>query len=451
MNGDGGLKRMRRLAGPAVCWFLVCSTVVGLASGYRTRAASRSRAAPASCVGRHWVAAWGAASAYAASPGLASQTIRVMAQLHATGTRVRLRLSNRFGKGPLRLDAVDIGERAGIAGLRRGTDRIVRFAGRRTVTIAPGMEVISDPVSLPVRALEELAVSIYSRAPTGPVSSNLAIISDAVTYTASGDHVRDSASTDFSPGSTITKVLDRIDVLAARRVAAVVAFGDSITQGQGSSVDRPAGARNTRWPDFLARRLIRAHLPLSPVNEGIGGNRLRLGAPAQFPFYGPSGFHRMKFDVLDTPAATDVILALGINDIGLGPPYATARELIDALRRARAELQTAGLHVLVATLTPALGQTFNKAGTAEGNAERREVNQWIRSHTPPTDLVDFDKAVRDPAHPSYLADGYDSGDHIHPNARGYAKMASVIPLSGLLGNVCTLPHSSPGPPPDRGG
>jgi hypothetical protein len=67
------------------------------------------------------------------------------------------------------------------------------------------------------------------------------------------------------------------------------------------------------------------------------------------------------------------------------------------------------------------------------------VNQWIRSHTPTADLVDFDKALRSPADPSYLARRYDRGDHLHPNALGYARIARAIPLSGLRRNACAAP------------
>jgi lysophospholipase L1-like esterase len=385
--------------------------------------------ADSSCGGRHWVGAWGASSAYAPPPGLSDQTVRIIAQAHTAGTRVRLRLSNRFGLGPVRLDAVRVGLSTGGAGVEPGSDREVLFSGRAAITIPRGRETLSDAVSLRVHALRELVISVYAKGPTGPATAGWSSQDDTVAYIASGSRVFDSSGAGFA-AFRLVPFLNRIDVSATRRTAAIAAFGDSITAGHGAALARPAGARNTRWPDFLARRLVARHLPLSPVNAGIGGNRLRVNAPLYFPAFGPRGLDRLRPDVLDLPGVTDAVVALGINDIS-APSGGVVGRVIAARRRIAERLRRRGINVLEATLTPALGVISHRADKV-----RRAVNRWIRTRHR-SRVVDFDRAVRDPDRPGYLRSKYDSGDHIHPNAAGYERMSRAIRLSRLHGNRCT--------------
>jgi lysophospholipase L1-like esterase len=323
-----------------------------------------------------------------------------------------------------------VGLSAGEAGVQPGSDREVLFSGRAAVVIPRGKENLSDAVPLRVHALQELVISVYAKGPTGPATASRSSQDDTVAYLAPGARALDSSGAAFN-AFNLTLFLNRVDVLASRRTAAVAAFGDSITAGYGASLARPAGARNTRWPDFLARRLIASHLRLSPVNAGIGGNRLRADAPLYFPSFGPRAFDRLRPDVLDLPGITDAVVALGINDIGSTPSDSVVDRVIGARRRVAKRLQRRGINVLEATLTPALGLVGRRA-----DAARRAVNHWIRTRRR-SHVVDFDRALRDPGRPGYLRAKYDSGDHIHPNAAGYERLARAIHLSRLRGNRCT--------------
>lgn len=378
--------------------------------------------ARASAVPSHWVGAWGAAPAVTGS-AVVDRTLRLVVNPHRGGQRLRVRLSNRFGSRPFTIARVSVARRGAGAALI-GSVRAVRFGGRRGVTIPRGAEVVSDPVALRFAAFRDLAVSVYVHGSSGP-STVHAVASEVGAYTAAGDATaRPSAKGFGSPGAG-WPFLTGVEVSAPRQVHTVVAFGDSITDGYQSTVERLAGERNTRWPDFFARRLTRARRPFSVVNEAISGNRLRLDALS--PAFGPSALSRLDSDVLAVPGVTDVIVLEGINDIGQPPP-ASAAAVIAALRQIVARLHDAGLRALVGTLTPSGRFAAPTYGNAAADGRRRAVNTWIRHSHVPDAVIDFDAAMRDPAHPSRLRPAYDSGDHLHPNARGYEHMAAAIPL-----------------------
>jgi lysophospholipase L1-like esterase len=421
---DDDMTTVRRLTAVAV--------VLGL--GLAVAAPAGAAAAPR-CSGSHWVGAWGAAPAYAAAPGHAGQTLRMMVTPHAGGRLARVRLTNRYGTAPVTFAAVRLARRASGAGVVAGMSRPVRFGGRRSVTIARGADAVSDPVRIRFRAFQQLSVSVYARGATGPATTH-PLASEPSTYVASGDHTADRGGAAFGDPIESWPFLNGVDVLARARTGAVVALGDSITDGALSTVARPSGARDTRWPDVLARRLVRAGRPLSVVNQGISGNRVRLDAlPTSPEIFGPSALSRLDGDVVATSGVTDVLILEGINDIGQTPP-ATAAQVIAGLQQVVARLKVAGLRVHLGTLTPAGGTTRATYGSPAADLIRRTVNRWIRRSRLPDTVVDFDRAVRDPSRPSRLRPAYDGGDHLHPNARGYRAMGDAVRLSALHGTAC---------------
>ncbi len=378
------------------------------------------------CRGSHWVGGWGTAPAIAGS-AYANQTIRVVLNVHRGGRRLRLRLSNRFGTGPLKIDRVTVARRRSGARVAPGSVRPVRFGGGRSVTIARGADVVSDAAPLRFRAFSDLAVSLYVLGPSGP-STVHPVANEIGSYTAIGDRTRVASGVGFGSASQAWPFLTGVEVEAPRRVGTLVALGDSITDGYQSSVARRPGEHNTRWPDFLARRLASRDRPFSVVNSGISGNRLRLDG--LISIYGPSALSRLDSDVLAVPGVKTVIVLEGINDIGQPPPVSPA-QVIAGLRQVILRLRFAGIRVLAGTLTPSGGFGVATYGNAEANTRRVAVNRWISRTGLAHGVIDFDRAVRDPSRPSRLRPAYDSGDHLHPNARGYRAMAGAVPLQEL--------------------
>ncbi len=269
-------------------------------------------------------------------------------------------------------------------------------------------------------AQADLVVSLYVAADSGPTTAHPIGLRSA--WLAPGNQVTAERLQDASQFRSYLW-LAGIDVLAAPKAAAIVAFGDSITDGFSTTPDA-----DMPWPSLLARRLAaqRNLPPRAVINMGISGNRvLREGA-------GSSALARFDRDVLSRPGVRWVLLLEAINDIGFsaipGLPASektTAEELIAGYRMLIGRAHLHGLAIIGCTLTPFEGvNTYSEAG----ERMRQTVNQWIRNSGEFDAVVDFDAATRDPSAPQRLLAKFDSGDHIHPNDAGNQAMADAIDL-----------------------
>jgi lysophospholipase L1-like esterase len=336
---------------------------------------------------------------------------------------------------PLRIGAAHIALRDSGASIAPGTDRTLTFGNAASVTIAPGAAVLSDPVSLTVPALSDLAVSLHS---PGTVRASTIHSSAAQTSFVSppGNY---TGSVKLPAGHTITSwpFLTEVDV-SAPGSAAIVALGDSITDASITKMDA-----NHRWPDLLALRLHPMG-GLGVVNRGISGNRL-LRDPGDQPLFGKAALTRLDRDVFASAGVRHMIVLIGINDIGhpgtgniAVSESVTAEDLIAGYRRVIAAARKKGIAVYGATLAPFEGTRFEGYFTPRKEAVRQAVNTWIRGSGEFDAVIDFDQALRDPAHPARLLPVYDSGDHLHPNDRGTQAMADAIPL-GLFNRTTPAP------------
>jgi lysophospholipase L1-like esterase len=370
-----------------------------------------------------WVGTWGASpqwpvNALGSAPSFTNQTVREIVQISVGGGRFRVRLTNEFGTQPLLIGAAHIAISAGGAAIESGTDRVLTFGGQPSILVPPGAPALSDPVDLPAAHLAHLAISIYLPQTTGPATWHLD--GNQTAYIVLGDA---TSASDLGAGATTSIArffLSSIEAASSDCKSVVVTLGDSITDGTGSTIDT-----NQRWPDFLAERLITPSglTDTGVVNEGIAGNRIL------HTDVGPNALSRFDRDVLATPGVRFVTVLLGINDIGLGgsiPTEAvTADDIIGGYRQLIARAHSHSILIYGATLTP-----FDNFGSpyfsAANEAERQQVNAWIRASGEFDAVIDFDEVVRDPNNPSKLLPAFDSGDHLHPNNAGYRAMANSI-------------------------
>ena len=352
---------------------------------------------------------------------VSNQTLRQIAHTSIGGERVRVVLSNVFGTAPLEIAAGGIGLRAQGSEIRPDGMRPLTFGGRASASILPGAVLVSDPVTLNVAPLSDLAVDLYVPGDIGigasPVTTHNGASQTGYVSTG-GNHVGvASLPVDREFGAWL--LLARIEVAAAPDTRVVVAFGDSITDGARSTANA-----NARWPDTLARRLAeqRRGPKVAVLNAGISGNRV-LGDGA-----GVSALARFDKDVLMQTGVTHVIVMEGINDIGLARanPSPSADDLIAAHRQLIARAHARGLKIYGATLTPYEGAGYY---SPEGEAKRRALNEWIRTSGEYDAVIDFDAVTRDPASPGKFAAFADSGDHLHPGDAGYKAMGEAVDLA----------------------
>ncbi len=376
-----------------------------------------------------WIGSWGASDVFPVGADVNYQTLRQFVRLSAGGKRVRIRFSNATGQYPLVIGAAHVAKPAadGAAGaIDPATDHTLTFGGTGSVTVAPGAEVVSDPVEMELPALSTLAISTFVPRWTGPAVIHLDGV--ATTYISNDADVTSAASMPSPHTSTSRFFIDEVDIEAAGQPGALVTLGDSITDGYRSQVDA-----NHRWPDRLAERLAARSnaAPVGVVNAGVSGNRILHDHPEDL--FGPSALARLDRDVLSTPGLRWVVLMEGINDIGhstsadLPEQDVSADQIIAGMKQVIARVHAQGAKIYGATLTPYEGTVFHGYYQPEGEAKRQAVNSWIRSGDFDA-VIDFDAAVRDPEHPTRIRSDYDVGDHLHPNDAGYRAMGDAIDL-----------------------
>jgi lysophospholipase L1-like esterase len=379
----------------------------------------------ATSVSSAWVGTWAAApfdgDPWHTIPTVVDSTQREIVHTSIAGKQLRVHLTNEFGTEPLRLDAASIAVSAGLSSVKKGTLHALTFNGSQSIVIPPGAQVLTDPVAMATPAEADLAISVYL--PLQQVS-NVTVHSSAQqdNFIVTGNHVGDEAFTNaaITPSWFFVKGVDVEPVSA--HAGAIVAFGDSITDGAHATENA-----NHRWPDYLAKRLqsnaATAHLAV--LDEGIGGNCILINRVGQ------SALTRFDRDVLSQAGVKYVIVLEGINDIGMLhtpnlPNYKlTAEDLEQGLAQLVARGHEHGIKMIGATITPYKGAGYF---TEQGEAIRQAVNKWILTSGVFDGTVDFDKATGDAANPLTFSPKYDSGDHLHPKDAGYAAMADAIDL-----------------------
>lgn len=380
-----------------------------------------------------WVATWGASQQIPEPQNalpeedLRDATVREIVHISAGGSAIRVHVSNEFGTEALQFSAVHLARALSPASsaIDPATDMALTFAGSTSVLIPPGAEFVSDPLEMRVDPLSDLAITFHLEAP--PVRETSHPGSRATTYFVHGDLV---SSPDLKDARHIDHwyQISEVDVRTSASSAAVVALGDSITDGHGATTNG-----NDRWTDVVAARLQASAKDrnIGVVNKGIGGNHLLTDG------LGPNVLARFDRDVLAPAGVHWLIVFEGVNDLGglardgevpQSQHDALVKRVIAAYEQIIVRAHAHGIRVIGATITPYVGSNYYHPGPMS-EADREAVNAWIRTPGHFDAVVDFDKIVRDPQSPDRLLPAFDCGDHLHPSPAGYKAMGEAVPLS----------------------
>jgi lysophospholipase L1-like esterase len=411
-----------------------------------------SAAVPVANAQDHWVATWAAAPQQArggpppaaqanpagarggdgqrgAGPAPApttfkDQTVRMVVRTSLGGRRARVTLSNVFGNAPLTIGSAHVALRSKESAITAGSDRTLMFNGKPSLTIAQGASMMSDPVDLEIPALGDLAISVYIPGDSGQLTTHGTGLH--TTYIAKGNV---TAAPVLEETTTTTRSwywITSVDVMASADAGAIVAFGDSITDGATSTNDA-----DRSWPSVLAGRLMATPgaPKLSVLNLGISGNRILADGA------GVNALARFDRDVLGQAGVKWLMIMEGINDIGqtTGPPRGnappqtpvTADDLILPIKQMIERAHTHGIKVIGCTLTPYEGAVYY---SDKGEEVRMAVNQWIKTGGAFDAVLDYDKVTQDSANPKTFKPTFNISDHLHPNDAGYKAMADSVDL-----------------------
>jgi lysophospholipase L1-like esterase len=390
-----------------------------------------------------WIATW-AASPQPVAPdpkkpllNIEDQTVRERVRISVGGAQIRIRFSNEYGSAPIAIASATVAEPKDSFSVKPDSIQSVTFGGRNSVTIPAGAPVLSDPVAFPVNSGGEISISIYFPKRVATPTLHWFALKRAV-ISQHGDHTHaEKIEGGAVSGSSI--LVNAVLVPAQPSQRLVVAFGDSVTDGDGSTFDA-----DRNWPSDLVRRLGKSAegSKLAVVNEGIVGNRLLSDCfMPSVGCFSVGALARFDRDALAMPGVTHVVLLEGINDIGfpgakLGEGYLadpadarTAEDLIDAYRQLISRAHARGVKLIGATITACEGVDVPGYYSESKEVTRQAVNQWLRTSGSFDGVIDFDAVLRDPDHPGRLLPKFASSDHLHPNDAGYQAMADAIDLA----------------------
>jgi lysophospholipase L1-like esterase len=383
---------------------------------------------------KHWVSSWGTALMVPDKNNLLADELyvdasfRQVVRVSLPGSRIRVRVSNVHGTAPFTFEAASIARavKPGQANVVASSLVPLLFNGKTRVTVPAGAEFYSDPVAFEHAAGTDFAISLHFR--EAPARQTGHPGSRTTSFIAKGNRVNEAAWTEATKVVRWYQLAD-IEVEVPRTVGVVVAIGDSITDGNGSTTDG-----NDRWTDALVARLAREGGPvMGVVNAGIGGNRLLRDG------LGPNVLSRFDRDVISRSGVTHAIVLIGVNDLGSqhrnreDTPEARAQLLEDLQAGYRQLAQRARAHgicILGGTILAYTGSDYYKPAAAN-EAVRQQLNAWIRTSGTFDDVVDFDAATRDPAQPERMRKEHDIGDGLHPSPAGFRAMAEAVPLASL--------------------
>ncbi|MGD1093988.1 MAG: GDSL-type esterase/lipase family protein [Bryobacteraceae bacterium] len=374
-----------------------------------------------------WVTAWAASQQNLGEAKISNATVRLIARVTIPGEAVRIRLDNTYGTAPVTFARASIAPRVRGAAVAYGLVQELTFRGKGTVTIPAAGTAESDPVTMHIDAQQDLAVSLFVSGNAQPSQHGNAVVTSYVTDNNAGDATDSVDGKPFTGRTTSMYWLKAIHVRPTAPATAIVAYGDSITDGTCTTLDA-----HDRWEDLVGQRLaLQTPVRFAIVNEGIGGNTVTNDADYQPAINSAPGVERLERDVLSHPGVSHVVLFMGTNDIRRG---ASADLVMAGMKDIITRVKAKGIKIVGATIIPRHASVPGVADTGWNDAKskiRHQVNDWIRKDAGFDSVLDFDRVIASKANPDLMEQAYNCGDGIHPAPIGYFQMGKSVDLGAF--------------------
>jgi lysophospholipase L1-like esterase len=408
MGGREGLMGFTPVRAFALLLFCLCGAADALAQDN----------APA------WVTSWSTSQQGLSKAPVDNATLRLIARVTLPGEAVRVRLDNSFGTQPVSFSHVTIAPRVRGPAVAGELLRQLTFSGKSSVTVPAGGTIETDPVMLHVEAQQDLAISLFVEGNVQPSQHNNAQVISYATENGGGDQTMSVDGKAFGKNLNSMPWLKSIDVRPSNAASAIVALGDSITDGTCSTPNA-----HDRWEDILSERFaLETPVRRAVLNEGIGGNTAVNAPNFDPPLNSPAGEERFDRDVLSHAGISHLIIFLGTNDIRRG---ATAEQVIGGLKDMISRARAKGIKVIGATIVPRDSVVPGIADTGWNDQKtkiRNRVNDWIRKEAGFDGVLDFDRVVRSSQNSDLLNPAFNCSDGVHPSPIGYFEMGKSVDL-----------------------
>lgn len=372
---------------------------------------------------KHWCTVWGNAMSitdHKVETYSKNITLRYPIRIPFFGESVKLTFDNFCGTEEVEITEAYLAKKGSTdKSILADSSIKLTFGGDTSCKVAPGKRIVCDPVEMEVAQNETVVVSFYLGNYTEMRSSVIATGPLSKGFYSVGNHCQDTElPMDYTRNTNCFYFLSDLALYTDVDNHALICYGDSITAQD--------------WPDELA--LLYMANPdnhTAVVRKAASGTRiLRQYSNITYESYGLKADVRFPHE-MPVEGATKIIIQQGINDIihPVGEEVNPFRPMSDLPSVAEMTkgiqyyidyCKQFGYDVYLGTLLPIKGWRTYEFFREE---MKNEFNEWLRNCSQVKGCIDFDLAVRDPEHPSRFAEGFDSGDHLHPSNAAYKAMA----------------------------
>ena len=389
-----------------------------------------------------WVGAWSTTPVEAVvesngvklSDFLMNSTVRIILKPTLSGTRVRFKISNRFGNTAIKINGINVARAVGDDSNEILTETLIplKVRGAESFSVAAGEYAYTDPVDMKVDALETIAVTYYVSAYQQMCTEGFI---GAKAYITTGNKLTEKTLSN----SVLAK--NEISGLAYNTIPYLINM-DVWASGAESIVFIGDSTLANDIPALVAQKLVGSGVKnIGVLQQAVAGNRLLYdGVGLIGNIYGPATVDRFADDAIKQKGVSKIFVKVGVNDI-LHPrtksmkgkaPEASVEDIINGYKKLVHDAHKNGIQIYFFEITPWKGYTrelltsgVDLAWDEETQSVCDEVNEWIKSNKEADGYIDL-SVLRDESDIFKLKDAF-TIDGAHFATEGQIEAVDAIP------------------------